>query len=46
MSKDLISTDEYIEIKKKTKRIKKIVVLFIFLISILVTLCLKILILI
>ncbi|APH19052.1 cell division protein FtsQ/DivIB [Clostridium botulinum] len=42
MSKDLISTDEYIKIKKKRKRIKKIVVLFIFLISILVTLCLKI----
>ncbi|EJE7234953.1 FtsQ-type POTRA domain-containing protein [Clostridium botulinum] len=42
MSKDLISTDEYIKIKKKRKRIKRIVVLFIFLISILVTLCLKI----
>ncbi|EJO5346601.1 FtsQ-type POTRA domain-containing protein [Clostridium botulinum] len=42
MSKDLTSTDEYIKIKKKRKKIKKIVVLFIFLISILVTLCLKI----
>ncbi|MCW6080631.1 cell division protein FtsQ, partial [Clostridium sporogenes] len=26
MSKDLISTDEYIKIKKKRKRIKRIVV--------------------
>ncbi|MDS1004803.1 FtsQ-type POTRA domain-containing protein [Clostridium sporogenes] len=42
MSKDLISTDEYIKIKKRRKRIKRIAILFIFLISILVTLCLKI----
>ncbi len=42
MSKDLISTDEYIKIKKRRKRIKKIAILFVFLISILVTLCLKI----
>lgn len=41
MDKEIISTDEYIKMKKRKKKIKKIIVLFIFLVSILITLCFK-----